>query len=187
MKEGRPASLRAAFDSTALSLSVGAEEELLLVDRESGCLVPVVSEALERMDGDGRFQAEFRAAQIELATRPCLSAADVGRELALARIDPAHAIADRARPVACGTHPTAHGVGPLVDGERCRAIAADNPWAARYQLTCGLHVHVALADADRALAVYNALRSYLPEFAALGANSPFHRSTDTGAASSRHQ
>jgi carboxylate-amine ligase len=52
-------------------------------------------------------------------------------------------------------------------------------------LTCGLHIHVGLADADRALAVHNALRSYLPELASLSANSPYHESRRTGLASTR--
>ena len=181
------ARLRVAFDAAALSLTVGAEEELMLVDRHTGRLLPVVDEALGQMGGDSRFQAEFRAAQIELVTRPCLSAADVGRELAVARIELAEAMGDRASLLACGAHPTAGSVGPITDGERYGAIAADNPWAALHKLTCGTHVHVALADADRALAVYNALRGFLPEFAALGANSPFHRAADTGAASTRLQ
>ena len=47
-------------------------------------------------------------------------------------------------------------------------------------LTCGLHVHVAVSGADRALAVYNALRSYLPELLALGANAPYYGGEDTG-------
>jgi carboxylate-amine ligase len=54
-------------------------------------------------------------------------------------------------------------------------------------LTCGLHIHVGLSGADRALAVYNALRSYLPELAALSANSPFHAGRSTGLASTRMQ
>jgi carboxylate-amine ligase len=39
--------------------------------------------------------------------------------------------------------------------------------------------------ADRALAVYNALRSYLPDLAALGANAPYYAGRDTGLASVR--
>lgn len=183
----RDARLRVAFDSAALSLTVGVEEELMLVDRRTDRLLPVADEALDRLGGDHRFQTEFRPSQVELVTRPCLSAADVGRELATARLDLADAVRDRARLLACASHPTARKIGPTTDGKRYRAIAADNPWAARYLLTCGLHVHVAVADADRTLAVYNALRSYLPEFAALAANSPFHRSEDVGAASTRYE
>jgi carboxylate-amine ligase len=159
----------------------------MLVDDRTGRLVPVVEDVLGALDGDRRFQAEFRAAVLEIVTRPYLSAADVGRELALARVDLADAAGARARPLASGTHPTASDIGPVTEGERYRVIADENPWAARHMLTCGLHVHVALADADRALAVYNALRSYLPEFTAIAANSPYHRYAETGSASTRHQ
>ena len=51
---------------------------------------------------------------------------------------------------------------------------------ARRQLVFGLHVHVAVGGADRALAVHNALRSYLPELAALGANAPFYEGRASG-------
>jgi carboxylate-amine ligase len=187
MTNRSPARLRTAFDTAALSLTVGAEEELMLVDDRTGRLVPVVEDVLGALDGDRRFQAEFRAAVLEIVTRPYLSAADVGRELALARVDLADAAGARARPLASVTHPTASDIGPVTEGERYRVIADENPWAARHMLTCGLHVHVALADADRALAVYNALRSYLPEFTAIAANSPYHRYAETGSASTRHQ
>jgi carboxylate-amine ligase len=44
---------------------------------------------------------------------------------------------------------------------------------------------VAVPGADRALAVYNALRSYLPELLALSANAPFYGGEDTGLATVR--
>jgi carboxylate-amine ligase len=177
--------LRSRFDGTSLSLTVGAEEELMMVEPVRGDLVAAAERALGTADGGSRFQSEFRASQIEATTRPYLSAVDVGRELAGARLALADAIVDVAKPLASGAHPTACSAGPLAGGKRFRAIAATNPWAARHLLTCGLHVHVALADADRALAVYNTLRGFLPELAALAANSPFHCGTDTGTASSR--
>ncbi len=48
-----------------------------------------------------------------------------------------------------------------------------------------LQIHIAPGSSDRALAIYNALRSYLPEIAALAANAPFHQGRDTGLASMR--
>ena len=39
--------------------------------------------------------------------------------------------------------------------------------------------------ADRALAVHDALRSYLPELIALGANAPYHQGEDSGLATVR--
>jgi carboxylate-amine ligase len=170
-----------------LSLTVGVEEELMLVDPTGGQLAPRIDEVLRRVDGDDRFRAELRAAQVELVTRPYLSAADVARELAAARIELAEHLGEELALLGCGTHPTSGSTGPITNGERYRAIARDNPWAARYMLTCGLHIHVALADGDKALAVHNALRSFLPEFAALSANSPYHDGRHAGIASTRLQ
>ena len=70
-------------------------------------------------------------------------------------------------------------------GERYRAIGAEYAAVANRQLVFGLHVHVAVRGADRALAVYNALRSYLPELAAAAANAPFYEGRDSGLASVR--
>ena len=53
------------------------------------------------------------------------------------------------------------------------------------QLAFGLHVHVAVRGADRALAVHNALRSYLPDVAVLAGNAPLLDGRDTGLASMR--
>ena len=91
--EGTVRGLRAAFDAAALSLTVGAEEELMLVTPDGTHLVAGIEDTLLRAGGDDRFRAEFRAAQIELVTRPSLSAADIGRELALARLDLCDALA----------------------------------------------------------------------------------------------
>ncbi len=51
--------------------------------------------------------------------------------------------------------------------------------------TFGLHVHVGIAGADRAIAVHDALRNFLPELLALSASSPFVESVNTGLHSAR--
>jgi carboxylate-amine ligase len=51
----------------------------------------------------------------------------------------------------------------------------------------GLHVHVAIRTGDRAIAVTNALRNYLPELLALSASSPFVEERYSGLASARTQ
>jgi carboxylate-amine ligase len=50
---------------------------------------------------------------------------------------------------------------------------------------CALQVHVAVGGAERTLAVYNGLRSYLPMIAALAANAPYYEGRDSGLASVR--
>lgn len=179
------ARLRLAFDSNPLALTVGAEEELMIVDEDHGAPIACIADVLSRVGPDPRFKAEFRQCQVEIVSPPRTTSTDVARDLAFARIDLATSLPPGARLLACGVHPTASGPGPVTAGERYRAIAAENPWVRRHTLACGLHVHVAAGDADRSLAVYNALRSYLPELAAIAANSPFHRAEDTGLASAR--
>jgi carboxylate-amine ligase len=176
--------LRRVFDRVA-PFTVGVEEEYFLVDPETHDLVPAAHRALAAGDGDLRIAAELRAAQVEAITRPCIAVAEVERELASIRLLLADGLADRAFVVAAGTHPLAPGPGDLSPRRRYLELAAANPWAARHVLTCGLHVHVAAGGAERTLAVYNALRSYLPEITALAANAPLYRGEDTGLATVR--
>jgi carboxylate-amine ligase len=51
--------------------------------------------------------------------------------------------------------------------------------------TFGLHVHVGIRGADRAVAVCNLLRNYLPELLALSASSPFVEGVNSGLHSAR--
>ena len=51
--------------------------------------------------------------------------------------------------------------------------------------TFGLHVHVGIHGADRAVAVCNLLRNFLPELLALSASSPFVEGVDSGLHSAR--
>ena len=176
--------LAVAFDHPE-PFTIGVEEELLLVDPVRLELVPAVDDVLELLGRDDRYARELRPSQLETVTRVCTTAADACRELTAARRDLVIALDGRYRVLASGTHPTSLPWGQITDGDRYRQIADEYPWAARRSLACGLHIHVAVSGADRALGVYNALRSYLPELAAVGANSAFFEGRDTGMSSVR--
>jgi carboxylate-amine ligase len=173
--------LRAVFDAPD-PLTVGLEEEVMLLDPETLDLTGVAAQILR--DGE-RVKLELPAAQLEVATAPAASVEDAIVELATGRRELAEMAAGVARPAAAGVHPFAAPVGELNAGERYDAILADYGDVARSQQVCALQVHVALGSADAALAVYNALRGHLPELAALAANAPFHAGRDTGLASVR--
>lgn len=175
---------RAAFEHTT-GFTIGVEEELMLVDPESYDLLPVIDEALAAVEGDCRFQRELRAAQLEIVTPVCSTAADACRELAHARRHLVGRLGGRIRLLAAGTHPFSRRHGEITEADRYRQIADEYAWAVLRSLVCGLHIHVAVPGADRALAVYNALRSYLPEIAALSANSAYAEGEDTHMASVR--
>ena len=176
-----PAAASVLHEADALTL--GAEEELILVD-------PVTLEPVEEIEAvldraGAHVQPELRAAQVELVTPVCATVTELGRELRSARARLVAGLGGSIRLLAAGTHPTGAGPYAITDRPRYRGIAREYGWALRRGLPSGLHVHVGLGDPDEALAVYNAARSYLPELAALTANSPFFEGSDSTLASSR--
>jgi len=147
--------------------------------------VDAVDWVLAEVGTDGRFKPEFRASQLELCTPVCLTCGDASRELSSARAHLLERIAGRLRLLAVGTHPLTTLPSGVTDRDRFRGIAAEAAWATRRGQPSGLHVHVGVGDPCEALAVYNAARSYLPELAALAANSPFFEGHPSGLASTR--
>lgn len=178
------AELRARFDAVE-PFTVGIEEEVMLLEPVTLDLAPRAEQVLEQLAGDVRFSRELPAAQVEIATAPTPHAGDALAQLAAARADLISACGDVARPAAAGVHPFAATSGKLNEGGRYEAIHATyGPVAAR-QLVASLQVHVAVGGAERTLAVHDALRSFLPELAALAANAAFYGGRDSGLASVR--
>jgi carboxylate-amine ligase len=176
--------LRARFDAPDV-LGIGIEEELFLLDPDTLDLRPQAREVLERVGGDPRFKLELPAAQLEIVTPPSPDVATAVASLAAARRDLAEAAAPFGPLMTAGSHPFTAELGVLTDDPRYVRTLAEYGERARRQLVSGLHLHVSLGGADRTLAVYNAMRSHLPELAALAANAPFHAGADTGLASIR--
>jgi carboxylate-amine ligase len=172
------------FDA-AQPLTIGVEEELMLADPMTFDLAPRIDDALDAVAGDPRFSKELRAAQIEIITPVCRTAAEACAALSESRRDLERALGGQLRLLAAGTHPFATTWGEITEAHRYRQIADEYLWAATRSLVCGLHIHVAVGGAERSLAVYNALRSYLPEIAALTTNSPYFEAEDTGMSSIR--
>jgi carboxylate-amine ligase len=178
------AAIRAAFDDPS-PLTVGIEEELMLLDPATGDLAPVASTLLDRVPGDPRYKLELPAAQFEIASPPVSTAGEAAAFLAGARRDLVAVAGDDIALAAAGVHPFAAVEGELNSGERYERTQRQYGRMARRQLVFGLQVHLAVRGADRALAVYNGLRSYLPELLALAANAPFYDGEDTGLATVR--
>lgn len=178
------AELRRRFESTG-GFTVGLEEEAMLLDPRTGDLAPVAAQLLERLAGDPRFKPELPAAHLELVTGAHETVTAALAELTDARRQLASAAAGVARPAVAGVHPTAERSGELSRGARYDALREEFGPIAEQQLVASLQVHVAVGGAERALAVYNALRCLLPELTALAANAPFHAGRDTGLATVR--
>jgi len=179
-----PGDLQAAFDAVE-PLTVGVEEEAMLVDADTLEPLPRAPEVLGRLAGDPRFKLELPAAQLEIVLPPAETVPESLLALALARRDLAAAADGVGRLLAAGAHPLAHPLAALNTSERHAAIAREYGVVAELQGVCALQVHVAVGGHERTLGVYNALRSYLPELAALAANAPYYAGVDTGLASVR--
>lgn len=180
------AAARGVFDRRS-AFTVGVEEELMLLDPATLEIAPENPLALALVGPDDRFAGELRQGQIELRTPVCGNAIAAAIQLANARLDLCESLDARLALAAAGTHPFSASWGDVSPGRRYAELAEEYPLSARGHLPCGFHVHVAVPGADRALAVFNAARAYLPELGALAANSPFLDGRDTGLASARSQ
>jgi carboxylate-amine ligase len=173
----------------------GVEEELLLVDPETGAprgrSEPVREEAArEEARGEGAsLDGEMRTEQVETASKPH----DAADALAADLRDRRARARDAARTagvdvVALPTSPVAadpdHGEG-MVPGGRYGEIAERFGPIASAQLTSGQHTHVAVNSSEEGVGVLDRIGPWLPVLRAVSANSPFWRGNDTGYASYR--
>lgn len=175
---------RACFEHVT-PFRVGIEDELFLHDPSTGDLVTLSDELRAGLESDPRFASELPAGQIEAVTPPCTTVPEAIAHLRLARADLADALAGVAQPLAAGTHPAARLPLAITPDPRYEQIAREFSWAARRGLAAGMHVHVSVPGAECAVALHDALRSYLPLLTALGSNGPFLEGADTGLATVR--
>ena len=157
----------------------------MVLDPETFDLAPRASELLEGLEADPRFKPELVSGQVELVTTPSATVGDAAAQLEEGRRTLVRAANGGLALAGAGAHPFTSETGVLNRAERYSHTRREYGWVARRQLVFGLHVHVRVPGAQRAVAVYNGLRSYLPELAGLAANAPFYRGVDTGLASIR--
>ncbi|OIK26255.1 glutamate--cysteine ligase 2 [Streptomyces malaysiense] len=164
--------------------TVGVEEELLLVDPDSGdpkaLAAAVLARAAQDDPGQDVFEKELFGQMLEFATRPRADMADLGDEIVRCRKEAArHAGQIGCAVAALATSPLP--VSPsLTVHERYRWLAERYGAGARDQLVCGCHVHVSVESDDEGVAVLDRLRPWLPVLTAISANSPFWQGHDSG-------
>lgn len=165
--------------------TIGVEEELLLVDPESGAPVAVAGSVLAV--GEDGLEAELQQQQIEIGTQPCETLDEVADQLRHWRSAAATAAEQAgARIVASGTCPLP--VTPEVTIKpRYQQMAEALALTTAEQLTCGCHVHVGIDSREEGVAIIDRIRVWLPVLQALSANSPYWQGVDSGYASFRSQ
>ena len=168
--------------------ALGVEEELLLVDPVTHALEHTSVEVLERLavpPEEGAALSEAFAALIEFTSPICANAGEAAESLGALR---RHLWASGATAIGSGLHPDgAFGDVVHYPNERYRLIASEMRGLMARTPTAALHVHVGMPDAEAAVRACNGLRTHLPLFQALAANSPFWHGLDSGLASARAQ
>jgi carboxylate-amine ligase len=184
---------------------MGVEEELLLIEPETGQPQAVAGTVLEAATQaaadppydhgageveDGTVQAldfELQLQQVETNTQPCQGLDDLGWEVRRCRSWAADAARQAGAQIAAlATSPVP--VAPeLVDHVRYQKMARTFGLTAYEQLTYGCHVHVEISSADEGVAVIDRIGPWLAILLALSANSPYWQGRDSGYASFRYQ
>jgi carboxylate-amine ligase len=171
-------------------LSIGVEEEMMLLDGETLAPVPAVRQLLADADGrelPGCLKTELHASIVELNTDPSSSVAEAVDALATLRAIAAELLERRGlRLAAAGSHPFAVPEDlEVVDEKRYQAFVGYAGVTARRQGVSGLHVHVGMPGAEECMTTLETVLSWMPLLLALSANSPYLAGQATGLASNR--
>jgi carboxylate-amine ligase len=186
--------LRLAYEQleSGEDFTVAVEEEFALLDPTTLDLVNRFEDVKAGAAGaavDPHLVGELIASEVEVKTGRCAGFAEVPARMAERRAQLTAVV----EPLGIGLCAT--GTHPWADWKEQRIIDTPhyrrNDQLLRYVVwrnnTFGFHVHVGVRGADRAIAVHNGLRNYLPELLALSASSPFVENVDTGLHSARTQ
>ena len=181
---GPPGAVRAAG-----AITLGVEEEFVLLDPSTGATVLAGPELVRMLGGEPGIQQELMRFQVETGTPVCTSL-DEPRP----RADPA-AAARRGRRGIAGL-PAGGLRGRAVPHARAGRRDTGQPryreLARRYGPvvaeagTCGCHVHVGVPSREAGVQVLARLRPWLAPLLAVSANSPIAGGHDTGWASWRY-
>ncbi len=176
----------------ATDFTIGIEEEFQILDRDTLLLTNRFEElrdACELGPLRGNVAGELIASEIEVKTGRGENFSDAARMM----IDRRLALADEAVRLgvligSTGTHPTSAWTDQrIIDTPHYRIVEGTLRYIAWRNNTFGMHVHVGIRGADRAMAVSNAMRTYLPELLALSCSSPWLEGRITHLRSTRTQ
>jgi carboxylate-amine ligase len=170
--------------------TLGVEEEFMLLDGETFDLVQHIDTVLAAVVGhelEPVINPELMQSVLEIATPVCHTPSEMAAQLRRIRayvIDVAREQGMRVG--SAGTHPFSLFERQRITAkDRYRALVDQMQYVARRELIFGMHIHVAVDDAEKAIQVVNGMLPQLGPLLALSASSPFWRGEPTGLRSSR--
>src|SRR3954466_14406534 len=158
----------------------------MILDSESYNLANAIESLLEESP-DGEIKPELMESVLEIATTPRQDARQAGDQLRALRRQVSEAAERHGLCIgSAGTHPFAMWEEQRISSaQRYRELVSALRFVARQEIIFGLHVHVGIDDADKAIHVSNGMRVHVPVLLALSATSPFWRAEATGLSSTR--
>ena len=182
---------REAFDEGD-DFTVAVEEEFALLDPVTLGLVNRFEEVKAAAQGtplEPHLVGELIASEVEVKTGRCETFADVPAALAERRSQLVSLVEPMGLTLgATGTHPWSPWQEQrIIDTPHYRRNDEILKYVVWRNNSFGLHVHVGIRGADRALRVVDGMRNFLPELLALSASSPFVENVATGLHSARTQ
>src|SRR5829696_7762185 len=182
---------REAFEN-GVDFTLAVEEEFALLDPETLTLVNRYEDLKAAAAGselDEHLVGELIASEAEVRTGRCVEFGEAAAKMVERRAQLQALAREQGLQLgSTGAHPWARWQDQrIIDTPHYRRNNEILQYVVWRNNTFGLHVHVGIRGADRAIAVCNALRRFLPELLALSASSPFVEEVDTGLHSARTQ
>jgi glutamate---cysteine ligase / carboxylate-amine ligase len=177
-------SAREAFEE-GQDFTIAVEEEFALLDPETLELTNRFEELKAGAAGtelDEHLVGELIASEIEIKTGRCDDFAQAAEMMARRRVQLSE-LADRfdVGLASTGTHPWSRWQDQrIIDTPHYRRNNEVLQYVVWRNNSFGIHAHIGIRGADRAIAVCNAFRNVLPELLALSASSPFVEDCVTG-------
>jgi carboxylate-amine ligase len=177
-------SARQAFEDGE-DFTIAVEEEFQLIDPETLELTNRFEElkgAVAGTDLDDNLVGELIASEIEVKTGRCTTFPEAAERMAERRAQLAELV-DRfdVGLASTGTHPWSRWQDQrIIDTPHYRRNNEILRYVVWRNNSFGIHAHIGIRGADRAIAVCNAFRNVLPELLALSTSSPFVEDCSTG-------
>jgi carboxylate-amine ligase len=169
-------------------LTVGVEEEYQIIDVEGELhahIDTLLAKAAPKL-GE-KVKREMMQSVVEVGTTICENVDEARDQLGEMRQTLIDLLAPDGLRLACaGTHPTSRwSEQKITDYERYKMLEEELQDVVRALVIFGLHVHVAIPDAELRIGVLNEARYFLPHLLALSTSSPFWMGRNTGLKSYR--
>ena len=170
----------------ATARTLGVEEELHVVDADTGRLTARAPELLRGLPDEG-FSVELQRSTVETNTAVCTTLEELRADIVRLR-GLAAGLAEKAglAVVATGTAPLSRSSDfELTPLGRFSRMQEDYRFLVDDQLICGLQVHVGVTGRDLAVRVAQRVAADLPTLLAMSTSSPYWHGVDTGYSSFR--